>query len=397
MTVTQHIDLVQANDLTAADEALWRGFVALRPELTGPYFDIRYVRSIAAAVPNCAIARFHEDGRVTGYFAFQKRGDILLPMGAPLSDYHAVVGACDFVADFDRLMRLTHTRRLEFQGMVGTPTGRGAHVGLTRRVADATNGFDHWWETQDAANHKFFKNVSRCMRNVEKDFGGFAFTWEKVSPELMDWVIGLKRDQYRRSGMHDVFGCRWTRAMLDQLAAVDLPDFGLRCGVFRHDGRLVAVEIALVQGEDVHLWFPAYDQDYGRYSVGILLTIAIIKNTEALGLKRFDFGTGGEDYKSPMTVPGAVCLEGEIELQRSLQSRALDAAGLFLPRERFERAKTSLRRRVKVIRATETNLAGWARALTDLGRRALMRAGISRIYTGFLKRTAVLATVTVVG
>ncbi|EGF90090.1 cellulose biosynthetic CelD-like protein [Asticcacaulis biprosthecium C19] len=395
--MTDRIDIVQVKELTATDEALWNGFVAARAELVGPYFDLGYVQAIAPSVPNSGVARFYDGDQIAGYFAFQKRGDILLPIGAPLSDYHAVISAPDFVADFDHLMRLTRTRRVEFQGLVGTSAGRGAHMGLTRRIADATDGFDHWWATQDAANHKFFKNVSRCMRNVEKDFGGFDFSWEKVTPELMDWTINLKREQYRRSGMHDVFGCRWTRGMLDRLAAVDSPDFGLRCGVLRHQGRLVAVEISLVQGEDVHLWFPAYDPDYGRYSVGILLTVAIIKNTEALGLKRFDFGTGGEDYKSPMTTSGGACLEGEVEIRRSLQSRALDAAGLFLPRERFEQAKISLRRRVKVIRATEITLNGWSRALTDLGRRAVMRTGVSKVYAGVLKKTAVLGTVTFVG
>lgn len=395
--MSDRIDIVQVKDLTAADEALWNTWVAMRPELVGPYFDLRYVQAIAPGVPNSGVARFYDGDQVAGYFAFQKRGDILLPIGAPLSDYHAVISAPDFVADFDQLMRLTRTRRVEFQGLVGTSAGRGAHVGLTRRVADATHGFDHWWATQDAANHKFFKNISRCQRNVEKDFGGFDFSWETVTPELMDWTINLKRDQYRRSGMHDVFGCRWTRDLLDRLAALETPDFGLRCGVLRDKGRLVAVEISLVQGEEVHLWFPAYDLEYGRYSVGILLTVAIIKHTEALGLKRFDFGTGGEEYKSPMTVPGGVCLEGEVEIRRSLQSRALDAAGLFLPKERFEKAKISLRRRVKVIRATEISLKGWGRALTDLGRRAVMRTGVTKTYAGVLKKTAVLGAVTFVG
>lgn len=373
----QRIELVRPQDLTAHDESMWSAIVAARPDLSGPYFDIRYVKAIGPGVPHAGVARFYEGDKVAGYFAWQKRGKTLLPMGAPLSDYHAVIAAEGFTPDFDGLMKATGTKRLEFQGWVGEDTVAGTR--LTRRLADATAGYDAWWTAQNAQHHKFFKNVGRCQRNVEKDFGGFAFTWEQVTPELMDWVIGLKREQYKKTGMHDVFGCGWTRAMLDALAQSDDTDFGLRAGVFRHDGRLVAVEIALVQADEVHLWFPAYDPAYARYSVGILLTVAIIKNTESLGLKRFDFGTGGEDYKSPMTIAGDTCYDGERVLAVPLATRVLDAAALVMPKkrfaERFERLRLSLRRRVKVIRATETGLTGWGRALISLSQRGMMRLG----------------------
>ncbi|MBW8880940.1 MAG: GNAT family N-acetyltransferase [Asticcacaulis sp.] len=373
MPEVDRIELLRPQDLTAEDEARWAGFVAASPDLTGPYFDVRYIRAIAGAVPNAGVARLYGGGRVVGYFAYQKRGPALLPMGAPLSDYHAVIAEPGFVLDFDDLLSAAGARRLEFQGLIGA-AGEGARtLRLTRRLADATRGFDAWWKTQDGEHHKFFKNIGRCQRNVEKDFGGFAFTWERVTPEVMDWVIGLKRDQYKKTGMHDVFDCGWTRTLLDHLAAVEAEDFGLRAGVFRHEGRLVAAEISLFRGEDVHLWFPAYDCAFARYSVGILLTVAIIRHTEAQGLKRFDFGTGGEDYKSPLTTAGGDCLEGDIALAPGLLSRVGDAVEHMVPQPRLEAARLSLRRRVKVIRATETGLTGWGRAVLSLTQRAVMR------------------------
>ncbi len=360
------IEIVRTQDLTAADEARWAGLVALRPDLAGPYFDIRYVRTIGAGVPRAGVAKFCDGGMVVGYFPFQVRSGVLQPLGAPLTDYHGVIAAPDFTPDIDALLRATGTRCLEFQGWIGATGGNAATVTLKRRLADTTSGYDHWFATQDEAHHKFFKNIGRCQRNVEKDFGGFAFTWERVTPDLMEWVLALKRDQYKKTGMHDVFACGWTGHLLDSLAALDDGVYGLRAGVFRHDGKVVAAEISLMGPDEVHLWFPAYDPAYYRYSVGILLTVAIIREMSARGISRFDFGTGGEDYKSPLTVEGAACLEGEAAGTPRMAVSMFDV--LARPALRL-----SLKRRTRLIRATETSLGGWGRALAAMARRAVMR------------------------
>ncbi len=360
------IDIVRPQDLTASDVERWAELMALRPDLAGPYFDVRYVKAIAAAVPKAAVARFWSNGETVGFLPFQKRAGVLQPLGAPLSDYHGVIAAPGFMPCFDALLAAAGARRIEFQGWVGPMDDRAGVLKLKRRVADTAQGYDYWLATQDEAHHKFFKNIGRCQRNVEKDFGGFAFTWERVTPELLDWTLDLKRDQYKKTGMHDVFACGWTRAVLDDLAALDDEAYGLRAGVFRHDGKIVAAEISLMGPDEVHLWFPAYDPAYYRYSVGILLTVAIIRELAAKGIKRFDFGTGGEDYKSPLTTEGGDCLEGELALSPQWMTHALDAVakpGLRL----------SLQRRVRLIRATEISLTGWGRAVGRLIQRAMSR------------------------
>lgn len=375
MPQTNPIEIIRPQDLTSEDEALWAAFLAQRPDLHGPYFNLRYVKAIGGDVPHAGVARIRQDGQVAGYFAYQVRSGTLQPLGAPLSDYHGVVGKPGMTVDFDALLRAAGARHLEFQGWVGNMSGKAPGMKLTRRVADASLGFDHWWATQDGTHHKFFKNISRCQRNVEKDFGGFEFSWERVTPHLLNWVLDIKREQYRRSGMHDVFDCGWTRTLLDNLAAYEDEQFGLRAGVYRNDGRIVAAEISLTDGQDVHLWFPAYDPYYYRYSVGILLTVAIIRHMASQGYKRFDFGTGGEDYKSPLTTDGGACLEGEYTQHPMFISSLINVAAKALPvaEAEFEAARLSLRRRLKLIRATELGMTGWGRALFSLSQRAVMR------------------------
>ena len=372
MTQPCRLEPVRPQCLTFADEALWKGFVAARPDLSGPYFDVRYVKAVGPNVPQSGVVRIWQGDKVVGFFPYQVRSGSLQPMGAPLTDYHGIIGAADLSVDFDALLKVTGARRLDFQGWVGAMSDKAATTHLTRRVADTSDGFDAWWHAQDQDHHKFFKNIGRCQRNVEKDFGGFEFSWERVTPAVLGWVVDLKRDQYRQTGMHDVFGCGWTRTLLNDLASYDSCDFGLRAGVFRRDGKIVAAEISLVDRHEVHLWFPAYDPEYYRYSVGILLTIAIIKHGAGKGVKRFDFGTGGEDYKSPLTVAAGTCLEGELDFHPHPVSVMMDRAGAG---SRFATVRQALKRRVKVIRATEIGVAGWARAMLSMGQRAFMRRG----------------------
>ena len=373
--VTQTIDCICPSQLTAEDARRWNELAALRPDLTGPYFDVRYVKAIAADVPHCGVARIHHDGVVVGYFPYQLRSRVMQPLGAPMSDYHGVIAAPETEIDFNALLRATGARRLEFQGWIGPPAPKASGILLRRRVADLSEGYDQWWAARNAEHHKFFKNIGRCQRNVEKDFGGFAFTWERVTPEVMDWVVALKREQYRKSAMHDVFGCGWTRKMLTDLAAYDDDHYGLRVGVFRHEGKIVAAEIGLMGSDEVHLWFPAYDPAYYRYSVGILLAVAIIKGVSAQGIKRFDFGTGGEEYKAPLTVEMGECMEGDYHSSYKLLSKIVDKATAVLPvaRTKVDAARLSFRRRVSLIRATETDISGWGRASWDLAKRAWLR------------------------
>lgn len=369
------IDILRPDQLTRVDELQWAKFLDQRPDLRGPYFDIRYVRAIGAAVPHSGVARIFDNERVVGYFPYQIRSGVLQPMGAPLSDYHGLISASDATVDFDELLKATGAKRLEFQGWIGPRSPRAGGVALKRRIADTAAGFDAWWQAQNAVHHKFFKNIGRCRRNVEKDFDGFDFTWERVTPELADWVLNRKREQYRTNGMHDVFGCGWTRTMLDHLAVHAEDGFGLYAGVFRLNGQVVAAELCLAGHDEVHLWFPAYDPAYYRYSIGILLAVAIIEHGAKAGVRRFDFGTGGETYKAPLTVEGGICHDGELDLKAARVSLVLDrvAQGLPAARDRIEAMRLSLRRRVKLIRATEITLKGWRRAILSMARRAFVR------------------------
>ena len=127
---------------------------------------------------------------------------------------------------------------------------------------------------------------------------------------------------------------------------------------------MTAAEICLIDGEDLHFWFPAYNPAYSRYSPGLLLTFDIIRHASDLGFKVFDFGSGGEAYKSPMTIDGPLCYEGQV------------GQALVLPvkSDRLQRAWLSLWRRAHIVRACEVSIKGQLLACWRLLERAHIRA-----------------------
>lgn len=378
------IESVAPEALTAEDIAAWEGFTSRRPDLTGPYFDVRYVMDIGQSVPDAHIARLYDEhGNIAGFLPYQLRGRTIQPLGAPLTDYHGVIADASFVMDYPLLLRSLKAHRLEFMGWVGDMTADNARartIEAVTQIADLSGGYEAYLARQKAQHHKFYKNVGRCQRNVEKDFGGFAFTFERVTPDLLQWVIDQKREQYSRSGMHDVFGCGWTLNLLSQLAKRQDEGFGLRVGVFR-DTRgpepvLVAAEICLIRGTYMHFWFPAYAEAYHRYSPGILLSLRIMQHVAEQGITQVDFGAGGECYKHTMTSPARVCLEGTVEARASLMTVVFDAVVALSPvaREKLRGIRLSLQRRLRTIRACETCPKGKRDAF-----QALFRRGISRL------------------
>ncbi|MFN3229037.1 MAG: GNAT family N-acetyltransferase [Asticcacaulis sp.] len=330
---------------------------------------------LAEVVPHGFVARLCKGDELVGLLPFQRRGRTIQPFGAPLTDYCGIISLLPLDYEPEHLLRWLDADVLEFQGWIGRGhEERRGFIRNTSQVADLSDGYEAYFTTQKEAHHKFFKNVGRCSRNLEKDLQGLTFRFGTVTEDVLEWVLEHKRDQYQRTGMHDVFSCGWTRDVLLSLARSDAPDLGLRVGQYLHEGRRVAAEICLLNGKTLHLWFPAYAPQYARYSPGILLTLSILKHVADLGVTAVDFGCGGEGYKHTMTSPGREFLEGG--LVRAPKPDALrQILTTVAPQhlDRYDSVRLGLRRRMAVIRACEVDLSGKLNAYQSLIRRALQR------------------------
>lgn len=371
------VDILQPDAIDASLVARWRALLAANPALTSPYFQPEYTRIAGAVVPGAAVAVLHRAGEVVGIFPHQRRGRTILPLGAPLNDYHGVIAAPGEAPELAALAGLLRTPRLSVGGWVG-PAGAGERRDTVQ--AAIPEGFDRWYADRRAAFGKYFKDKERARRSLETELGPIRVEIGVRDAGRLDELIALKRDQYRRTGRHDVFACGWTRDLLHALMSAprqpgEDPRFGVSLGVLFAGERLAALEVALHGGDEYHFWFPAYDPRWARCSPGILLSMDTMRLASAAGWRVFDYGYEGEGYKKYFCDQRRSVTEAVIA-RPGLGAAAGAAVAALLDltgRGRGARFRDSLRHRWAAIEACETTPTARLRGVALAARAAAAR------------------------
>ena len=347
-------EIVDAADLSAEQIAVWRAMIAGNPDLASPYFRPEFTRIAAAISPRSAVAVLIRDGHTVGFFPHQRRGGAVQPLGAPMNDYHGVIGHRDEAPRLEEVAALLNPSRMNVSGWVG-PTERG----LVRESLMTTlppEGYASWYAERRRNYAKYFKDKERARRSLEAEVGPVRVEWGVTDPAMLDRLIELKREQYRRTSRHDVFACGWTRDLLHALMHDPRDGFGASMAVLWAGEKVCAIEYSLHAGQRYHFWFPAYEPELSRCSPGILLSLETMRQASEQGYRVFDFGFGGENYKkyfcnTIQTVQEAVILRPGLGASFSEAAvGVLNAAGA----DRGERLRTSVRRRWAAIEACET-------------------------------------------
>ena len=367
-------DIIRARDLTAADIADWRAMIASDPALASPYFRPEFTQVAGEISPDAAVAVFRRDGRTLGFFPHQRRGGTIQPLGAPMNDYHGVIARPGDAPCLEGVARSLNAPRLRVGAWVGAAQDGEARETLMVEMPDG--GYAPWYAERRQTWSKYYKDKERARRSLEAELGPIRVERGLRDPALLDQLINLKRDQYRRTGRHDIFDCGWTADLLHALMQTrGQDDFGASMAAIWAGGRLTAVEYSLHAGDRYHFWFPVYEPSLARCSPGILLSLETMRLASAEGYRVFDFGFGGEGYKkyfcnAQQSVREAVIMQPGLAATASEAAvKLLNAAG----KQRGERLRQSVRRRWAAIEACEvTPLNRWKGAV-EATRTALVK------------------------
>lgn len=289
--------------------ALWSQFRAADQVFRSPYFDLRYALVAGEVAPGAEVAVISRGGRVEGFLPFQRRGRLIQPIAAPLTDYHGMLTRPGAGIDLGWVVAALGARRFRFSGLAGG--GQGLDKADTRiaMVADLSRGVDGYLGRR---SKDFLKDKRRRARRLAEDHGPLSFEFSGDPREAMDFILRLKRQQMRRTGQHDIFASPWVQRFLGRLMDRRDADFGMRFATLRAGGRLVAAEAGLLSGDAYHLWFPVYDPEFAKYSPGSLATLETLRAAAELGVTLVDFGPAGETYKRDFADPAAHVFEGDV-------------------------------------------------------------------------------------
>jgi len=373
MPDTLKVEIIRTEALDVAGIALWREWTATNPTFTSPYFRWDYAEIAGRVCPGAALAVFRRDGRIVGFFPFQRRGRAVQPLGAPMNDYHGVIAPAEETISLEEVARLLKASRLSVPGWIGA--GEAGCARQTVQVVMPDSGYDAWYAERRATYGKYFKDKERARRSLEAELGPIRVERALRDPDMLDRLIELKAAQYRRSGLHDIFACGWTRDLLQALMADPRADFGASMAAMHAGDKLVAVEFSLYAGRHYHFWFPVYEPALARCSPGILLSMDTMRLAAAEGFRVFDFGFEGETYKkyfinARQTVREAIVVRpGPVQALGDLMAAALSRVG-----GKGEALRTSLRRRWSTIEACEPTPVGQVRGAAVAARSLVRKA-----------------------
>lgn len=347
------VEIVGIDTLGEAEWAAWRAMLAANPALNSPYFQPGFSRVAGRVSPNAAVAVFTRGGEIVGFLPHQKRGGAVQPLAAPMNDYHGVISRPGQGPSLEAVAGALGARRLNLTAWVGE-TGLGEDR-RTVQVELGDGGYDAWYAERRATHGKFFKDKERARRSMEAELGPLRVERDLRDPALLDWLIDLKRDQYRRTGRHDIFGCGWTADLLHALMEEKGADFGASMAGLWAGDRLTALEYSLHGGDQYHFWFPGYEPSLARCSPGILLSMDTMRLAAGAGYRTFDFGFEGEHYKKYFCNGSRIVREALV-LRPGLgatMSRAAVGALNLAGDGQGERLRASVRRRWAAIEACE--------------------------------------------
>ncbi|MFN3524373.1 MAG: GNAT family N-acetyltransferase [Phenylobacterium sp.] len=347
---TWAVDTLEPARLDSESRAAWAAFRDADPALRSPYFDLRYALAAGEAAPGAEVAVISRGGRIAAFLPFQRRGKLIQPIAAPMTDYHGPIAAPGVELQLEEVVAALGASRFRYSALVGRPPACSHEVAM---VADLTDGLDAYLARRAPG---FLKDKRRRARRLEEDHGPLAFRLTDDADAALDFIVALKREQLRRTGQHDLFSSPWVPRLIEALERRGEPDFGLRFAVLSAGGRTVAAELGLRSGDAYHLWFPVYDPGFARYSPGALMTLETIRAAAAQGVRMVDFGPGREAYKADFAEPGLPVVEGEA-VAGALERSARRAARRVLGRApALREAGVKLNRRWDRITACEPGL-----------------------------------------
>jgi len=314
-----HISVVDADQITSEQSAAWRTLQRAYPEFDSPFFHPGFTECAAAVRTDVEVAVLEQDGQPVGFFPYQRgRGDIGVPVGGKLSEFHGVIAPPELPWKADELLAACRLKAWYFDHLIAgqIPFGEFHLADAASPYMDLRGGFDAYLERRADSGLTTYKQTLRKARKLGREVGEVRFEYFDTDPASLDKLIRWKTEQHIRTNRVPVFRCDWLCRLLQVVQHSEAEGFQGVCSTLSVGKRLIAVHLGLRSQNALHMWFPAYDRDFEKYSPGLILLVQIAKACTERGIGRIDFGPGPERYKSSFKTGALPLWKGVAETRR---------------------------------------------------------------------------------
>jgi CelD/BcsL family acetyltransferase involved in cellulose biosynthesis len=207
------------------------------------------------------------------------------------------------------LLRQINVKAFDFHAMMGADLddlGEKNYLGTIQSFsADLGDDSKAFLKTL-GKHHKTVGRQPQKTRKMAREIGPVELEIDCRDPALLEQTIRWKREQYQRTDILDLFTPDWTRQLLreffDGETQSDIPGNSRgMLSVLRAGDQIVAAHYGILEDGLLHYWFPAYDQNYAKYSPGTALFTAIVAEATDHGIHCIDMGYGEQPYKLKQT------------------------------------------------------------------------------------------------
>ncbi len=268
-----------------------------------PFFSSEFTRVVAAARDDVSLFVGETASSLEYYCPLHvTRSGTARGIGCSFSDRNGIVTAPQ--ADFDLvdLCQVQNIQQFISNGYISEILPNAHHFKTMYNNETHLDGnYAHFYETQRKRHPSHFKRLRRLRRKLDKDFSDVEFRFDDKRDATFEALMTMKREQYLRSGKHDVLRPDWVQRMFSELRNLSNDRLRLRLSSLFVDGKLVAAELNMQSEETLHGWIVAFDTEYGKYSPGNLLTQFILENMTSFDLDYYDSGIDGDHYKKYIT------------------------------------------------------------------------------------------------
>jgi CelD/BcsL family acetyltransferase involved in cellulose biosynthesis len=145
---------------------------------------------------------------------------------------------------------------------------------------------------------------------MARELGPLRFEADAREPAVLERVLSWKSAQCQRTGSVDFFALRWTRELVERIAATQDASFGGVLSALYAGDQLVAAHLGMRSERAWHWWFPVYNREFARYSPGGILLLRVAEAAAKSGASVLDLGKGLDEYKESFATCAIPLFEG---------------------------------------------------------------------------------------
>ena len=278
----------------------WRRLVRDNAIFSSPFFAPGYTQLVGSCLGDVMVGLLRQEGRVVGIFPYEwERDGHARPVGSIFCDYQGVIVGPDIHWTAEGMLTKLGVESYRFDHMLSSQHQWRKFVQV-RDVSWSINlsdGYEAYEVDLRSAKRMQIADVRRQRRMIEKEVGALSFSPHEVDHGLLDLMLGWKSAQWARSGWVGRFTADWEHRLMHRLLETAQPDFAGLFSILRCSGRPVAMHLGMRSAHTWHYWTTAYDQEFKRYSPGLIMLAEMIRHAPGLGLEELDMGKDGFKYK----------------------------------------------------------------------------------------------------